>query len=309
MPDYIIEVVTDYWTKSTAIAAILAFFMSLCGLRISIKSSRAASFENTFNLLLTQHNAELNKIYSYLNELKSSESKDNDLSRFIISKLLKGKTPYDRTSVDDVSIDLIVWHIRNNKNLSTYFRVLYHLLKYIQNADYTNKTLKNKKIYSSLVRSYINDDLLWLLAINTLLVDDKSGVSGSSDYGKYRKLLIDFDFFEHARFPPAGEVYKKISHSIIDFKRDNKIEDISKIDFNYKNIISFSRMSMLVKLTYDKSVDMEEIRDLSLDGLEYWFNETNDDIYHIPITLNSNEVEKIKSAISDLISKGHKGLL
>ncbi|HHR5906053.1 TPA: putative phage abortive infection protein [Providencia alcalifaciens] len=304
MPDYIIEVVTDYWTISTAIAAILAFFMSLYGLRISIKSSRAASFENTFNLLLTQHNAELNKIYSYLNELKSSEIKDNDLSRLIISKLLKGNTPYDRTLVDDTAIDILVFYIRNNKHLSTYFRVLYHLLKYIQNADYTNKIIKNKKIYSSLVRSYINDDLLWLLAINTLLIDDNSGVSDSSDYGKYRKLLIDFDFFEHARFPVDGEVYYRINVEINDFKRENNVSD-----FNYKNVFDCGKVSMLVKLTYDKSVDVEKIRAMSLNGLEYWINNTDEDIHHIPVILNSSEVEKIKFAISDYISKGWKGLL
>lgn len=304
MPDYIIEVVTDYWTKITAIAAILAFLMSLCGLRNSINSSRAASFENTFNLLLTQHNAELNKIHSYLNEITLGMDNKNDYSRVFIFKLLNGNTPYDRSLVDDIAIDTLVLRIRNNKNLSTYFRVLYHLLKYIQNADYTNKNIRNKKIYSSLVRSYINDDLLWLLAINTLLVDDNSGVIGSSDYGKYRKLLIDFDFFEHARFPVDSEVYNKINMEINEFKRENNISD-----FNYKNVFGCGKISMLVKLTYDKSVDVEKIRAMSINGLDYWLDNTDGDISHIPVILNSSEVEKIKLAISDYISKGWKGLL
>ena len=78
-------------------------------------------------------------------------------------------------------------------------RVLFHLLKHINDDPYViDKSDEEKRVYSSPLRSYIRNDVLFLIAVNALNI--KSERLKEAGYPKYQKLLHRFNFFEHAVF-------------------------------------------------------------------------------------------------------------
>lgn len=121
--------------------------------------------------------------------------------------------------------------VRDNSVLSPYFRQIYHIIKLIdEDASFKKCDIKTerkgifsiipsffqdychslnmkrkkdsfleKKKYINILRSYIDDDILLLIAINALKINDNNNDIHNFDYKKYRDLLIKFDFLQHLR--------------------------------------------------------------------------------------------------------------
>lgn len=88
---------------------------------------------------------------------------------------------------------------KNHLDFSNFFRMLYQILKYINNneSNISNKFSKKSvdpkvKDYTNIIRSYLDTDLLTCLAINCYCLDSENG-----EYDKYKKLLERYEFFEH----------------------------------------------------------------------------------------------------------------
>ncbi len=144
-------------------------------------------FESTFFSLLGQHNRLLDKItYTPPQPLPP-----NNLFYSYSSSV---SASYDE-AMGASSIDEAKEIILKEQDVSQYFRVLYQVLKFINtelNRDDVCDNFSQEKTYSSLVRSFLSNDVYYLLAINCYCK------LGSNDlfYG-YKRLLERYSFFEH----------------------------------------------------------------------------------------------------------------
>lgn len=130
-----------------------------------------------FFSLLDQHNKTLEKLIS-INENRTDKKSDLE---------------WIRSSIDMRSIEKQRQIVHDNNNLcGSYFRVLYRILKFISTDCYD----KNKeKFYSGIVRSFIGNDVIQILACNCYCTDK------DNQYFKYRLLIEKYAFLEH--FSPA----------------------------------------------------------------------------------------------------------
>lgn len=195
-----------------------------------IKNSQKNTFDNKFNLLLKQHNKQLEYVISFINE-----------------KFPNGK--YHDNLIDDSNYMNPNNYLFNHFVFSPYMRVLYHILKSIE-IDYgaIDKDVIAQKKYSSIVRSLIRNDVLYLVAVNSL-----SDIN--ADFKKYRDLLIKYDFFEHLNInAPMYQEYqgltlKSFHRTVNDIKKEIKlkIKDIATVSLR-------SKSSLLCNMTTYKSM-------------------------------------------------------
>lgn len=164
-------------------------------------------FEDTFHSLLNQFNI----VFESLNETIIIKE---------IPQASKIKKLYNRTikiqvdpSKGDASLRASEDRIKEQAALmreqsidcSHYFRILYHLLKFIllnqstkssplkfNDAIYTEIT-EVEKFYSNIVRSFLNKEVTQLLAINCIAADE------TDDYYKFRLLVERYALLEHIR--------------------------------------------------------------------------------------------------------------
>lgn len=139
-------------------------------------------------MLLDQHNAQLEIVKAFLDGEKSPNNASSDE---------RGKALLMALSQPIRHIDAFNM-LRGHSVISPYMRVLYHLLKYIEEDFYIdNATIRQKKKYTSVIRSLIRNDVLFLVAVNASYIIE-NGVK--NQYASYQRYLHDFDFFEHAIF-------------------------------------------------------------------------------------------------------------
>ncbi|ENX3945427.1 putative phage abortive infection protein [Photobacterium damselae subsp. damselae] len=150
-------------------------------------------FEDTFFSLLDQ----LNVVHAGLSE------------RLIVrdslqtSKLSKLHSIVMRNSTGS-TLDQRVTKMRDSSSdTSHYFRVLYHILKFILqysrfsadpvkfNVAITKDVSPTEKFYSNIVRSFLNKEVIQLLAINCIVDDPEN------DFYKYRQLVERYSLLEH----------------------------------------------------------------------------------------------------------------
>lgn len=96
----------------------------------------------------------------------------------------------------------------HNATLAPYSIILFQLLKYIfesnndeslknfKDSDKDNFPGKNEKIYSNMVRSLLNNNLLLAIAVRCVPTG-KEGILKQVDFGEYRYLLERYSMFEH----------------------------------------------------------------------------------------------------------------
>lgn len=139
---------------------------------------RKEAFNQRFSLLLEQHNVYLEKINTFVG---------SDQGWAFVEEIFQTQT--HRQAFEK---------LRGHFICSPYMRVLYHLLKFIH-EDYYGDTSdpKGQKKYSSLVRSLISNDVLFLIAVNSSYIHEGEALN---QYDAYQKYLQRFDFFEHANF-------------------------------------------------------------------------------------------------------------
>ena len=160
---------------------IINFFVAFgtcTAVAVALIAKGQSSFENTFNILLSQHNEQLRR-------LKEHENYENNFS-----SIFNLQKEYDLTELN-----------RNMHHLDdffgSYFRVLYHLLKHIdKKAGYHPFDFKEKKRYTSLVRSFLDNETALLLSINC------AHAKPGNQYYKYRCLIERYAFLEHLILDP-----------------------------------------------------------------------------------------------------------
>ena len=164
-------------------ANIINFFVALgtcLAVIVALLSRKQSSFESTFAVLLSQHN-------QALKDLKSSVDYKNH-----VNNILDGLSPLTRQNQKMHELDGF---------FGSYFRVLYHLLKFIDsNKPYIPYILylpfikDKRKIYTSLVRSNLDNETIFLLAINC------AHAAPDNQYYAYKTLIERYSFLEHIIF-------------------------------------------------------------------------------------------------------------
>ncbi|KHN62480.1 hypothetical protein OI70_01025 [Dickeya fangzhongdai] len=195
-PVYIYHgVIWKFMDKIGALATGLALFVAMYQGYVAWKAAnltREANsqnlFQQKFNLVLEQHNDSLARVRDWL--------KSNNYSDKIITT------------------EWLISEIRGHEQLSPYMRILYHTLKSIKEElpvtdEFDEKeVIKIQKRYTSLVRSFIPNDILFLVACNASVIDRKIfEINDSESYSYYNLMLKNFDFFEHLK----TQADKKIS--------------------------------------------------------------------------------------------------
>ncbi|MEH6471000.1 MAG: putative phage abortive infection protein [Halopseudomonas sp.] len=165
-------------------------------------------FEDTFFSLLEQLNKEQEKLLAQTFISPTGGTISFSALRFVIDKN------------DDICAARLYLHTHNSK-IGSYFRVLYHLLQFIA-KHHIKKEINNKrelaeqlqrgkpsdeeKFYSNLVRSFLNNDVVALLAYNCATTDN------IANYYIYRLLIERYCMLEHG----VG-----LGSSVIDFYKDS----------------------------------------------------------------------------------------
>lgn len=250
--------------RKSAKAALRAVKTSENALEETRANYRMDAFNQRFSLLLTQHNTYLEKVNTYVR---------TDSGWSFIKKLFDSKKHYE-------AFDAMSGHI----TLSPYMRILYHTLKFIEEDFFGSKDdIVGRKKYTSLIRSLISNDVLFLIAVNSIYIRNEGACN---QYYKYQYLLQRFDFFEHADFFTIyhqNDINKKN-----EFKEPFRgLEDSFRlcfheyvIDGNYNSIIEYKpevRVPVIVAYIYKNP-----LQNLAIN----WFN-------NIPRTLVNIFVEKI----------------
>lgn len=184
--------VVGIFTGAVAILTLLVFLLTIRAANAAKSSTRLAQqaleqarkdslrddFNRQFTLLLEQHNNYLSIVRDYL---------DSEKGKALLNKINTATNHLNSFN-----------ELRGHPVISPYMRVLYHLLKHIHLDFYKeNALLKEKKKYSSLVRSLIRNDVLFLIAVNASYTFENGK---RNQYALYQHMLKQFDFFEHALF-------------------------------------------------------------------------------------------------------------
>ncbi|EOZ4764732.1 TPA: hypothetical protein ACW7MP_000329 [Enterobacter hormaechei] len=195
-PVYIYHaVIWQFMEKIGALATGLALFAAMYQGFVAWKAAnltREANsqnlFQQKFNFVLEQHNDSLARVRDWL---KSNNYSDKQ-----------------------ITTERLINEIRGHEQLSPYMRILYHTLKSIKEELPLNdkhdvkEVIKTQKRYTSLVRSFIPNDILFLVACNASVINNETfELNDSESYSYYNAMLKDFDFFEHLK----TRVNKKIN--------------------------------------------------------------------------------------------------
>ena len=194
-------------------------------------------FESTFFSLLEQHNNILEKIIVNNNKIKitmiSSLNEKYEKCSILYKKY---KEIYElEESHLMVSNQYIRNNIRQDPELRRYFIILFQLLKLISISLSTNREAitecfsKNdeesrkgisklfidpkEKIYSNILRSFIPNEILKLLALNCLTLDNSSDMQNLKTFFNFQGLLNRYAFLEHLQLGASNDVRPLENHS------------------------------------------------------------------------------------------------
>ncbi|HGM4930317.1 putative phage abortive infection protein [Serratia marcescens] len=147
---------------SVVVALLLAFY-----------NRRTQKFDANFSLLLEQHNQQLNNLVKH-------DSFQNNFD-FVLA----GGGGHGERSLAGAFLRM------NQKDMfySSYFRVLYHLIKSVDKG--AGLSFSQKKFYTSIIRSLLTFEVLLLLAINV------SHAHRFPSYKYFKELIERYSLFEH----------------------------------------------------------------------------------------------------------------
>ncbi|MGE6980742.1 putative phage abortive infection protein [Kluyvera intermedia] len=145
----------------------------LVALLLAFYNRRTQKFDANFTLLLEQHNQQLNSL------VRHERFQDN------FDYVLAGGGSYGERSLAGAFSRM------NQKDMfySSYFRVLYHLMKSIDKER--GLSFSQKKFYTSIIRSLLTFEVLLLLAINV------SHAQKFPSYKYFKELIECYSLFEH----------------------------------------------------------------------------------------------------------------
>ncbi len=209
-------------------------------LELSYENSRKDDYIKQFTLLLDQHNNLHKSVIKYIDSLEDnkeiiSSSDENSIIRWGMS-------------LEDAASKLY-----QNYNFSLYMITLYRLLKHIdegfyKKGSYNDEFIKEKKGYSSIVRSVIRNDILFLIAINSC--------NNNDSFKDYKVKLKKFSFFKHMNVERISEkIAFNENEYISEFKNSisNLIDAlIKKTDIGNVNSLLPSNLSILLIYCFKK---------------------------------------------------------
>lgn len=182
----IATVIVMYQTVRATKASRRSAFVAFKALEYSQRISLREAFESRYSLLLDQHNQHLKNVCDFI------ASQEGDTFKGLVEE---NKLVHNASKV-----------LMGHAVISPYMRILYHLLKHIDDNYYENGLeglvlIQKKKEYTSPLRSLIRNDVLYLVALNSIITKTNiDTIEKDNGYGRYQKLLHNFDFFEHAIF-------------------------------------------------------------------------------------------------------------
>ncbi|MBA5603085.1 hypothetical protein H1224_18715 [Pectobacterium aroidearum] len=184
-----------YEGRKSARAAFRAVKTSEDALEETRKNYLRDAFNQRFSLLLEQHNTYLEKVNNYV---RTEPGWD------FITETFNSNQHFE-------AFDAMSGHVV----LSPYMRILYHTLKFIEQDYFGSKDdIEGRRKYTSLIRSLISNDVLFLIAVNSSYI---SSEGRKNQYHKYQYLLQRFGFFEHANF-------FNINHQS-EFEKNNELKE------------------------------------------------------------------------------------
>lgn len=172
-----------------------AQIMAQEALHKQVETQNKQQFENTFFSLLEQHN----KILDTLIERKIENNREMSVASKILGYVISKPGAKEDLRIAKNVIEL------NNHTCGHYFRTLYQLLKLIATnvpnsnigAGFNEKDIisakfaPNEKMYSNIVRSFLNYEITQLLAINCYCETQED------TYWRFKLLIERYSFLEH----------------------------------------------------------------------------------------------------------------
>ncbi|MFC2995219.1 putative phage abortive infection protein [Acinetobacter sichuanensis] len=126
---------------------------------------------------------------------------DNFETKFfsLVNNFLNIKSGISRQDVDEVIKEIRSSDLENAKKIVRNYnyvygdllRNLYLILKFVSNHE--SDDLLDKKFYTNLLRSYLPNELIQILAIHCYILEDEK----NQKYEKYKEYLEIFGFLEH----------------------------------------------------------------------------------------------------------------
>jgi len=177
-------------------------------------------FESTFFSLLEQHNKIIETLVKNVDEINKCNPTHDSKDSFINEIYEKYSEIYQSNVCDNqIKINLyIANNIQQNLELKRYFIVLFQILKlislnlskdtygntnnkisiedYVADDEKSRKKISNsyinpqEKIYSNILRSFIPNEILKLIALNCLSLNSKT-------FNNFQGLLNRYNFLEH----------------------------------------------------------------------------------------------------------------
>ena len=198
------------------------------------KTQKIQQFESTFFSLLDQHNPVLNSIesekvnYSYDGQPQTMGSEVSRLKR----RYFNAFYTVGDASLENCKEDLL----KNRNSLNQYFRILYQVLKFIVthcpssnlNGEFSisspdkTKCSKEEKVYANIVRSFISEDVYFVLAVNCFCKDK------NDEFYKYKMLVERYSFFEHMKIDNSSDENIDLINEILE-SYDRKVFGDQKV--------------------------------------------------------------------------------
>lgn len=163
----------DWGAFGSYLGGLLSPFLAIGSLYYVVKTFKQQSFENTFNLLLEQHNDIAHKITSKTDSKASTV--DDTLSKLGNEWLGNESSP---TAAD----------INKSPQINSYLRVAYQVLKFVD-----ENCPDDKRKYSRIFRSFLSNELVFLLALNSANRNEEE----SFKFLKYKRLIERYEILEH----------------------------------------------------------------------------------------------------------------
>lgn len=261
-------------------------------LSLSETNNKKDEFLKRFSMLLEQHNNHLEIVKEYLDK------------KTAFTPLIMKSTEHYKTFNE----------LRGHEVISPYMRVLYHLLKHIDLEFYIDEKsdleFKERRKFSSLVRSLIRNDVLSLIAVNSSYIFENGEYN---QYKDYQVLLKKFDFFQHVNF------FSTIAHNDNDdinaleleytTMHDEIIQEYTRYNENFR-ILNSNKKTLgadcIENTTIDTNIDMK-IRICVITAIIF-NNKTNKLAKKLYINLMSSLNKDLASCDDEFIEKNKKSI-
>lgn len=246
-------------------------------------ANKRTAFDNRYSVLLAQHDQYHRQLCDYLDTAQFSNGKKKNTED--MTPRQKEIDTFFNKSINEPTLDSCFAFLTGHEIISRYMRTLYHLLKFVSQECVFNdiKDVRNQKNYISPIRSTIRNDVLLLIAVNSLNV--KNQRAKKSAYPYYQELLHKFDFFEHAifMFPlKPNELFrhddwgKEIQDQIMDIqsKYNDQLSNLqhSKHHSFQNPVVEFRSPLMMVILIFKNPVRDAALRALKALTEHYYMN-------------------------------------